>query len=343
MNAPLRWSALISLAVVACGPATPAERPPAGALQRIPVVRVTSAKEDAVYRAAGVVRAARRAELSTRIMGRVETVLVRAGDTVARGQLLATVERGSLTAAESQATAALELATTNLHRTERLYADSAAPLVQLEAARNAHAQAQSQLQAVRADLNYAEVRAPFGGMITSRLADPGDQANPGQPLVVLEDDGPREIVVTVPDELGGRLRPGQVVDVELGAGARRVSASIAAIVPGADPASPTLELRLAGPPGIAPGLPAVAELPAGERSTLMLPAAALMRRGQLEGVFLFAPDSTLRLRWVRAGRLQNDSVEVVSGLEVGDLVAIDAGTARDGMRARPLLAEPADR
>jgi multidrug efflux pump subunit AcrA (membrane-fusion protein) len=74
----------------------------------------------------------------------------------------------------------------------------------------------------------------------------------------------------------------------------------------------------------------------------MLPAAALVRRGQLEGVFLFAPDSSLRLRWVRTGRLRGDSVEVVSGLEVGDLVAVDAGTARDGMRARPLLTETGD-
>jgi RND family efflux transporter MFP subunit len=341
MNISFHWPALIC-AAVACDPATPAERPPASAVEQIPALRVSSAQEDAIYRAAGVVRATRRAELSTRIMGRVETVRVRAGDTVARGQLLATVERGSLTAAEAQATAALELATTNLRRTERLYADSAAPLVQLEAARNAHAQARSQLHAVRADLDYAEVRAPFGGTITNRLVDPGDQAVPGQPLLALEDDGPREIVVTVPEELGGRLRRGQVVDVELGAGARRVSASVAAVVPGADPASPTLELRLAGPPGIAPGLPAVAELPAGERSMLMLPAAALMRRGQLEGVFLFAPDSSLRLRWVRTGRLRGDSVEVVSGLEVGDLVAVDAGTARDGMRARPLLTETGD-
>lgn len=343
MKRPAYLPAVISTAALACTAATPVERPPAGGLDPVPAVRVSAAEADGIYRAAGAVRAAQRAELSTRIMGRVEAVRVRPGDTVRRGQLLASVERGSLSAAEAQAAAAVELATTGLRRVERLYADSAAPLVQLEAARNAHAQAESQLRAVRADLAYAEVRAPFDGTITSRRVDPGDQAVPGQPLLVLEDHGAREIVVTVPEEVGERLQRGREVTVELGAGARRISARVTAVVPGADPSSPTFEVRLAGPAGIAPGLAAVAELPAGGRNMLLLPSGAVTRRGQLRGVFLFAPDSTLRLRWVRTGRIRGDSVEVVSGLQPGDLVALDPGSARDGARARPLLTTAADR
>jgi RND family efflux transporter MFP subunit len=337
MTARLRSAMLAALVGVACAPAESVDREAAVAVLDVPAVRVDTAGTAGVYRAAGTVRSARRAELSTRLVGRVESVRVRAGDRVRAGQLLLTVERASLSAAERQAASSLELATANLRRVERLYADSAAPLVQLEAARNAMAQAEGQARAVRADLSYADLRAPFDGTVASRLVDPGDNASPGLPLLVVEDRGAREIVVTVPDELRHWLQPGRDLAVEIGAGRRRITARILAVVIGADPRSPTVELRLSGPADLAPGLAAVAEIPMEEHSVLLVPAGALVQRGQLDGVFLFAPDSTLRLRWVRLGRSRGDSVEVVSGLQPGDLVALDGAGARDGTRARPIL------
>jgi RND family efflux transporter MFP subunit len=332
-----RLSLALGLTGIGCAPAEPAERVVKSAIEDVPAIRVEAADAGGFYRAAGVVRAARRAELSTRLLGRVESVRVRAGDRVRAGQLLLTVERASLSAAERQAASALDLATTNLRRVERLYADSAAPLVQLEAARNAFAQAEGQVRSVRADLAYADLRAPFDGTVASRLVDPGDHAAPGQPLLVVEDRGQREIVVTMPDELRHRVRPGQAVIVEIGDGRRRVTARVTAEVSGADLRSPTIELRLAGPFDLTPGIAAVAEIPTAERTALLVPAGAVVERGQLQGVYLFAPDSTLRLRWIRAGRVRGDSVEVVSGLRAGDLLALDGARARDGLRARPLL------
>jgi RND family efflux transporter MFP subunit len=298
---------------------------------------VTDVRTPVLYRAAGTVRAARRVELATRVMGRIESVLVRAGDPVHRGQVLLTVERASLTASQGQARSAVELAEKSLRRTERLYADSAATLVQLEAARNAYAQAEAQSGAVAADLAYTDVQAPFDGVITSRTADPGDLAGPGQTLLTLEDRNAREIVVTVPEELGERLRVGPEVAVRVGAGARSVTARVTAVVAGADPRSPTLEVRLVGPSSLAPGLAAVAELPAGERNALLVPESALIERGQLEGVYLFAPDSTFRLRWIRTGLPDGSAVEVVSGLKPGDIIALDPSKVHDGLVALPLL------
>lgn len=336
---PLVLVPLIALlAAAACTPAGSDEAYVETAPADVPAARVTALETGGLYRAAGTVRASRRAELSTRLAGRIESVRVRAGDAVRSGQLLLTLERAAQSAAEGQAESALELATANLRRLERLHRDSAAPLVQLEAARNAFAQAQGQVQAVRADLAYTDIRAPFDGRIASRLADPGDLAGPGQPLLIVEDASRREIVATLPDELRERVRPGQELAVELGDGRRRITARVLAVVTGADPRSPTVELRLAGPPGLTSGLAAVAEIPTAGRAALVVPSSAVVERGQLQGVFLFAPDSTLRLRWIRAGRVRGDSVEVVSGLVEGDLVALRAEGARDGLPARPQLA-----
>jgi RND family efflux transporter MFP subunit len=341
---PLTRSLLAALAAAACARAEPAEHPPAAATRDVAAVRVDGAERAGTYRAAGTVRAARRAELSTRLMGRIESVRVRAGDAVRAGQLLATVERGALSAAQAQAASALDLATSSLRRTERLYADSAVPLVQLEAARNAHAQAEAQVRAVQADLAYADLRAPFAGVVAERRAEPGDNAAPGRPLLVLEDRTARELVVTAPEEVAARIAPGQRVPVEIGSAGRRGTAEVLAVVPGADPRSPTVEIRLRGPADAAPGLAVVAELPAaGSASSLLVPAAALVHRGQLDGVYLFAPDTTLRLRWVRVGRSFGGSVEVVSGLVPGDVVAADAAAVHDGLRARPAVLGAGDR
>jgi RND family efflux transporter MFP subunit len=343
MTVRFRPALLPALLGLACAPAESADRGARVELLDVPAVRVDTTGAAGIYRAAGTVRSARRAELATRLVGRVESVAVRPGDRVRTGQLLLTVERASLTAAERQAASAVELASANLRRVERLYADSAMPLVQLESARDALAQAEGQVRAVRADLGYADIRAPFDGMVASRLVDPGDNAAPGQPLLVIEDRGAREIVVTVPDELRQWLRPGQEVAVEIGAGRQRVTARTLAVVVGADPQSPTVELRLAGPADLTPGLPAVAEIPMEARNVLLIPVGALLERGQLDGVYVFAPDSTLRLRWVRLGRARGDSVEVVSGLRPGDLLAADGAGAREGTRARPILPAGADR
>lgn len=343
MRARVPCLVVLALAAAGCNEAEPEGRDPVMAPEQVLAARVEATESAGRYRAAGTVRARRRAELSTRLVGRVESVRVRAGDAVRSGQLLLTVERAALTAARQQAAASLDQATAHLRRTERLYADSAAPLVQLEAARTAREQARAQAGAVQADLAYSEVRAPFSGILVSRLVDRGDQAAPGQPLLVVEDRTSREIVVTVPDEVGAGLRAGQQATVETGGGERRYDARILAVVPGAYPGSPTVEVRLSGPADLSPGIVAVAELPAtGAHSALLVPETALTRRGQLVGVYLFAPDSTLRLRWIRTGRIRDSSAEVLSGLRPGDLVALDAAKARDGLPARPVLPEGQD-
>jgi len=335
---PLRsaWRLPVTLAI-ACGGA-PAEPPAAsGPGVEAAAYRVVSGVGSVRYEAAGAVRAARRVELATRLMGTIESVRVRAGDRVRAGQLLLTLEAGSPEAALAQARAGLDLATRTLRRMERLYADSAVPEAQLDAARAAHAQAEGQARAAQVEVGYAGLHAPFAGVVTARLAEPGDLAAPGQPLLVIEDAGAREIVVGVPDDLLGGIRTGLVVPTRIGAGEQRVDARVIAVVPFSDPGSRTAEVRLSAPAGLPSGASAVAEFAVGSAGGIRVPAEALVRRGQLVGVFVFAADSTVRLRWIRIGRVEGDTADVLAGLEHGDLVALRPDSLRDGARARPRL------
>lgn len=342
----MKWTYLwpvvgLALGAGACGrgPA-PEVRSPRGEPRAIVAIEVDGGGVGGVYRAAGTVRALRRAELGTRMMGRIESVRVRAGDRVRAGQVLATFDRAAQAATRRQATAGLELAATNLRRIERLYADSAVPLAQLEAARTGFAQAEGQAAAAEAELAYAELAAPFAGIVTARLADPGDLVAPGRTILVIEDEGLREIVVAAPEPIAARLRPGQTVEVEIGADERRVAAQVLAVVPAADPASRTVDIRLGTAERLASNLTAVAYLPvSGEAAALTVPPEALVERGQLTGVYVFAPDSTVRLRWVRLGRRMPGRIEVASGLKPGDLVAGHAAGVRDGEPALPVRQE----
>lgn len=332
---------LLAMVAAACGTdSAPEARSPRGEPRAIVAIEVGGGGAGGVYRAAGTVRSLRRAELGTRMIGRIESVRVRAGDRVRAGQMLATFDRATQAAARRQAAAGLDLAAANLRRIERLYADSAVPLAQLDAARAGFAQAEGQAAAAEAELTYAELVAPFAGLVTARLADPGDLVAPGRPIVVIEDEGLREIVVAAPEPITARLRPGQTVEVEVGTEGRRVVAQVVAVVPAVDPASRTVEIRLGTAERLASNLTAVAFLPVpGVAGEVTIPPGALVERGQLTGVYLFAPDSTVRLRWVRLGRRLPGWIEVASGLKPGDLVAGHPAGIRDGELALPVRQE----
>lgn len=326
----------VLLAVAGCGSEKPAAATAEGPVSEVATIVIGDAGAAEAYHAAGTVRATRRAELATRAMARVETVRVRAGDRVRSGQVLATVERGAVTAAGSQAAAGLELATTNLRRMERLYADSAVPLAQLEASRAAFAAAQGQAEAATAELGYASITAPFDGVVIARNVDPGALATPGRPLLIVEDTGTREIVAGVPDALVRGLVVGRTLTAWVGADRQAVPVVVAAVVPSADPVSRTVEVRLTSQSPLTPGLTAIVEVPGSQRirGQIAVPSSAVLSRGELTGVYLVGADSTARLRWVRLGRAQGDAVTVVSGLASGDVVVRDAAGVRDGMRIR---------
>jgi membrane fusion protein, multidrug efflux system len=338
MRRPL--SALIAgLGLLGACRSTPArEARPAGPVRPIEAVRAGIRRTASPYRAAGTVQALTRADLATRMMARVETITVRVGDRVRAGQVLATFERGAVTAAGNQASAGLDLATTNLRRMERLYADSAVPIAQLEAARAARQQAEGQAGAVTAELRYASLVAPFSGTITARNADPGALAAPGQTILVLQGDTGREIVVGVPETIAAGLATGRPISVLVGTDERPILTRIAAVVRAADPISHTVTVRLATDLHLTTNVAAVAlfTAPDGGDSNLVVPRTAVVERGELTGVYLFQADSTVRLRWVRFGRSEGGDREVLSGLMAGDLVVRQATLVKDGDRARPV-------
>lgn len=325
---------LAAATAMACGGEAP-EAP--GAAERSPAATAYTVTADSVTTTIpveGTVQARHRAEISTRMMARVTEVPVELGTGVRVGQTLirlgvedVAANRAKAEAAVTVARAARDEAARQAARMDTLLAADVVPRVQRDQAHLGLTQAESQLAMAEAALRevetaagYARITAPFDGVVVARSVDPGDLAAPGMPLLVLESRGQREVVLAVPPEAAEALGTDATVDVATRDG-RRTVGSVRAVAGGADPMTRTVEVRVAVPADWPTGTSATAFVPTGRRMTLLVPSDAIVRRGQLTGVHVLSGDLKL-LRWVRLGRSLGDKVEVLSGLEAGEQIAL---------------------
>ncbi len=284
----------------------------------------------------GTVAARRTAEISTRMMARITALEVEVGDRVRAGQTLVQLgtadvaaNRLKAEAAVRAARAARDEAARQAARMDTLYAQDVVAQVRRDGARLALAQAESHLALARAALqevetaaSYSTITAPFAGAVVRRFADEGDVASPGMPILTLEDAGQRDAVMAVPADLAARLERGQALRVTTTDG-RAATALVRAVAAGADPMTRTVEVRATLPADWPTGVALTALVPAGVHEGIAIPAAAVVRRGQLTGVRVLTA-AGVALRWVRLGRTleSGDVVQVLSGLEPGDRIVL---------------------
>jgi RND family efflux transporter MFP subunit len=290
------------------------------------------------FEATGTAEPVERATLSTRLMATVLTVVPLEGARVHRGDLLVRLDAADLDAKRKQvaaslaeATAMYDLATVTAKRMRALFADSAAPRAQLDAAEAGLARAASGMASARAaaaELDataaYAEVRAPFDGVVTHRFVDPGAFAAPGAPLVTVEASDRLRISASIPAAMARGLTKGKSI------GARIEDAVVTATVEGVVPTGGNLYTVNAivanGQGKQLAGSSATLLVSTGERHLLLVPTLALVRQGDLVGVRR-RMNGGAELTWLRIGREVGERTEVLSGLAAGDSVLVPISTA----------------
>jgi len=310
------------------------------------VEQITQAKPIEVR---GVVHPVREAAVSSRAMGPVVKLNVRAGSTVAHGQVLLEIQPeasagqlGQARGALAQAEAALALAERNYRRFEALHADNAASALerdmaemQYEQALGAVEQAQGAVSMASSVAEESAVRAPFASRVVETLAEVGDLAAPGRPLVRVESLEGQQIWLNVRESDIGRVSGGGQVEVRLDArpdlGA--IAGEIREVEPSADPATHTFTVKVSlGQIDVPSGFSGKATINGDEIIRLVVPIGAVHRRGGLELVIVRAADGSARTRAVTTGSAIGDGrVEVLSGLDSGEFVVVDAaGPVADG-------------
>lgn len=272
--------------------------------------------------------------ISSRILARITSIEVRAGETVTQGQLLARLEQSDVESRAKQVAeqvraiqARLKEAEQSLERITKLHRDGLVAKADLD-------RAQANQQALAADLSgaklaqeeaqttlaYSEIRAPIAGRVIDRLAEPGDTATPGKPLLSLYNPMSLQVEAPVRETLAIRLNIGDPVTVEIPTLQKSLAAFVEEIVPAADPNSRSFSVkaRFDFDASLLPGMYARLLLPVGIEQKLLIPQDRIASVGQLDVVWVRKEDHIER-RFIKLGDWRDATqVEVVSGLVEGD-------------------------
>ena len=344
------YSFCLSLLLTACsGDIEPGrsgqERPRVGGLS-LTTVTATLLPEAETY--VGTLESADRGILLARTDGRVGRIAVREGEAVRAGQLLLTIEGNPAAhrlaeaeGASKAAAARLALAEQTATRYRQLFAREAVTpqemdrvSAELEVARQQQRSAQAAVEAARTVQAFTRVTAPYTARLVRREVDEGATVLAGTPLLVLDRKGEWRVRAQLPEACFGRVAAGDAVIVEIPAIGKTLSGKVTEILPATDPHSRSFEIKIAltGGSELSAGMYARVGLSSGARPALLVPAEAIVQRGQLSGLYLVEED-TLRFRLVRTGRHIDKQVEILAGLDDGATVVVGGvEQARDGAR-----------
>ncbi len=309
---------------------------PTIAVQLTPAtLEVHQAAEDVV----GTVRSKLRAVIEAKVSGRLLQYLVAPGQMVKSGELLAELDVQEIRARREQARAMLDQAQRDFVRQEKLIATKATSQQELDAATARVKVTTAGLNEAETMLGYAKVTAPFDGVITRKLADVGDLAMPGKPLMEMEAPANLRFETDLPESLLDRVKPGAKLPVTIPTLPKPLQATVSEISPVADAVSRTFLVKLDLPDeaGLRPGQFGRVAVPVAEAKLLLVPRQAVLKRGQIEAVFV-VKENHATLRLVKTGKSLDDKIEILSGLEPGDpVVTSDASQLSDG---QPVTSKP---
>jgi membrane fusion protein (multidrug efflux system) len=308
-------------------------------------------------------------EATPKVSGRLESVHVRLGDRVSRGQTLAKIEDSELLEQIKQAEASFEvanatirqreadlrLAQTNLDRSRNLFERQLIPkqtmddtdaryqaaVAQLDLARAQYSQAQARLDELKINLDSTRITSPVDGFVGSRTLDPGAWVTPNSAFLSLVDISVVRIIANVVERDLRRITQGLRAEVEVDAfPGEQFNGRVAHVAPILDPATRTAQIEIEIPNPqfrLKPGMYARVNFTVDQReNTLVVPSNAVVDLQGSRGVF--QPDKgaqgdVARFKKIEVGLSDNDFVEVSSGLTEGErVVTTGAAALREGDR-----------
>jgi RND family efflux transporter MFP subunit len=251
---------------------------------------------------------------------------------VKAGQQLVTLDAHQIQAQLDQTTAARQQAESDFKRATDLIQQKILSQSEFDSTQSKYRMAVAAETEAKTLLGYTEIVAPFDGVITRKLADVGDLAMPGKPVLQMENPNALRLEADVPEALIDNVKLGDQFAVRIASVTNEIQGTVAEMSPAADPNSRTflVKLDLPSSPGLRSGPFGRVAVPVDEVSAIRVPFAAVIQRGQTELVFVIT-NGHAELRLVKTGRRVGDEMEVVSGLNSGEQVVTEgAGELTDG-------------
>lgn len=355
--------ALFLLAFPGCGKPQPggssagapqASSSRSGPPRQVRVARAERRPMERTLQVVGTLNPHEEAIVAAQVAGQIEKSYVDVGSPTKVGERMALIDTASYQALVRQAAANLARASARaenvrqtLVRVQQLQKDRVASASELDQAQADSAAAQAEVQAAEAaaaiarlNLERSQVKAPFDGAVAERIASVGDYVAIGAPIVKLVKTDPLRLRLQVPERESSDVRVGQAVRITVEGEKADHLGRVARIAPAIREADRMLEVEADVPNrgGLRGGLFVRAQIVIDDKGQgLSVPTAALVTFAGLEKVVLIKDGKALE-KPVTTGRRGEGWIEILSGLEAGDTVALDTAGLRTGQAVRPRTA-----
>jgi len=327
-------------------PGGPGKHPGAGEQPAVPVAvqTATTGSISSYYRATATLEPQKQAQILARATGVVGTLHAEEGDQVQSGAVLLVIENAEYRFKVDQAEANTANLRSRFHRLEQMRAEELATMEEFEAARSDLASAEAEEGLARLNLSYTSVVAPFGGAVTERLVDPGQNVNIGDPLFVMADFTPLLARVHVPSREFNQLQRDQAVELVLDSDGTRLAGHIKLISPIIDPNSGTIKITVEVaeyPAGTRPGDFAQVQIVTERREgAVLVPRGAVLTDKGEQVVYTVIRDDdgpAAERRVVTVGFTNDEHTQVLSGLAADEpVVTKGQRSLKHGMKLKIL-------
>ena len=298
--------------------------------------------------ASGKIEAENSANLSTRMMGYVTKVHVKVGQHVTAGQLLVSINSSDLQAKKAQVEAAVLQATAGYNNAKKdydrftnLFKQQSASQKELddmtsryEMAKASLAGAKQMRNEVMAQFSYSNITAPFSGEITNTFVKEGDMANPGMPLVSVEGVSRMQVTAMVSESDINQIKNGMPVKINVKSLNKEVAGKVSEVSLSAKNTGGQYLVKVTldkMDKEILSGMFVNVQFPTAKKETtivksdvVLVPESALVKQGQLTGIYTIGSGNVAILRWLRIGKTFGNQVEVLSGLAADEQYIVSA-------------------
>ena len=298
--------------------------------------------------ASGKIEAENSANVSTRMMGYVTKVHVKVGQKVNAGQLLVSINNTDLQAKKAQveasilqATAAFNNAKKDYERFTALFNQQSASQKELDDMTSRYEMAKAGLEAAKqmrnevvAQFGYSNITAPFSGEVTNTFVKEGDMANPGMPLVSIEGASHLQVTAMVSESDIANIQNGMAVKILVKSINKTVTGKVTEVSSSAKNTGGQYLVKInltQTDKAILSGMFVNVQFPLANKTLttvisdkVLVPESALVKQGQLTGIYTVGNGNTAILRWLRIGKTFDNQVEVLSGLSAEEPYIVSA-------------------
>lgn len=297
--------------------------------------------------ASGKIEAENSANLSTRMMGYVMKMHVKVGQKVGAGQLLVSINNTDLQAKKAQVDASILQATAGYNNAKKdydrfvaLFKQQSASQKELDDMTARYEMAKAGLEGAKqmrnevlAQFSYSNITAPFSGTVTNTFVKEGDMANPGMPLVSVEGATRLQVTAMVSENDIASIQKGMAVNVLVKSSNTNLAGKVSEVSGSATNTGGQYLVKInldKTDASVLSGMfvnvqfPVANKVPTVKSEMVLVPETALVKQGQLTGIYTIGTGNVAILRWLRIGKNLGNQVEVLSGLSANEQYIISA-------------------